>query len=199
MAVICAVTFTGCEKDEQESFKFDIENLYGTWQGIAIQSNGEWIDITQPPHTNLAFSVVFYENGTYSGSGYFGNGSGTYKAEGDMIYTYIDGEELYRYKVHSISNGIAEVSMGVAGDNITLEIKLQKSNQIGYMFQNKGENKSRLCYSLQIIIFALLNQNAIQTYPTILGILYLYIQLNLTASSSVAETPDGLHFEPSNS
>lgn len=86
---------------------------------------------------------------TYSGSGYFGNGSGTYKAEGDMIYTYIDGEELYRYKVHSISNGIAEVSMGVAGDNITLEIKLQKSNQIGYMFQNKGENKSRLCYSLQ--------------------------------------------------
>lgn len=46
---------------------------------------------------------------------------------------------------------------------------------------------------------ALLNQNAIQTYPTILGILYLYIQLNLTASSSVAETPDGLHFEPSNS
>ena len=125
-AVICAVTFMGCEKDEQESFKFDIENLYGTWQGIAIQSNGEWIDITQPPHTNLAFSVVFYENGTYSGSGYFGNGSGTYKAEGDMIYTYIDGEELYRYKVHSISNGIAEVSMGVAGDNITLEIKLQK-------------------------------------------------------------------------
>lgn len=97
MAVICAVTFMGCEKDEQESFKFDIENLYGTWQGIAIQSNGEWIDITQPPHTNLAFSVVFYENGTYSGSGYFGNGSGTYKAEGDMIYTYIDGEELYRY------------------------------------------------------------------------------------------------------
>ena len=54
MAVICAVTFMGCEKDEQESFKFDIENLYGTWQGIAIQSNGEWIDITQPPHTNLA-------------------------------------------------------------------------------------------------------------------------------------------------
>ncbi len=47
--------------------------------------------------------------------------------------------------------------------------------------------------------FAHLNQNAIQTYPTILGILYLYIQLNLTASSSVAETPDGLHFEPSNS
>lgn len=90
MAVICAVTFMGCEKDEQESFKFDIENLYGTWQGIAIQSNGEWIDITQPPHTNLAFSVVFYENGTYSGSGYFGNGSGTYKAEGD-IYLYRRG------------------------------------------------------------------------------------------------------------
>lgn len=195
MAVICAVTFMGCEKDEQESFKFDIENLYGTWQGIAIQSNGEWIDITQPPHTNLAFSVVFYENGTYSGSGYFGNGSGTYKAEGDMIYTYIDGEELYRYKVHSISNGIAEVSMGVAGDNITLEIKLQKSNQIGYMFQNKGENKSRLCYSLQNHYICIAKSNAIQTYPTILGIC-IY---NLTASSSVAETPDGLHFEPSNS
>lgn len=67
------------------------------------------------------------------------------------------------------------------------------------MFQNKGENKSRLCYSLQNHYICIANQNAMQTYPTILGILYLYIQLNLTASSSVAETPDGLHFEPSNS
>ena len=30
-------------------------------------------------------------------------------------------------------------------------------------------------------------------------ILYLSIQFNLTASSSVAETPDGLHIGPSNS
>ena len=59
MAVICAVTFTGCEKDEQESFKFDIENLYGTWQGIAIQSNGEWIDITHR-HTQILHSLLYF-------------------------------------------------------------------------------------------------------------------------------------------
>lgn len=42
MAVICAVTFMGCEKDEQESFKFDIENLYGTWQELPykVTANG---------------------------------------------------------------------------------------------------------------------------------------------------------------
>lgn len=67
------------------------------------------------------------------------------------------------------------------------------------MFQNKARINLAFVIPYKIIIFALLNQNAIQTYPTILGILYLYIQLNLTASSSVAETPDGLHFEPSNS
>ena len=71
MAVICAVTFMGCEKDEQESFKFDIENLYGTWQGIAIQSNGEWIDIcllyTSPSprdrtrsHTQILHSLLYF-------------------------------------------------------------------------------------------------------------------------------------------
>ena len=64
------------------------------------------------------------------------------------------------------------------------------------MFQNKGENKSRLCYSLQNHYICIAKSKC---DANILGILYLYIQLNLTASSSVAETPDGLHFEPSNS
>lgn len=37
------------------------------------------------------------------------------------------------------------------------------------MFQNKGENKSRLVIPYKIIIFALLNQNAMQTISNHIG------------------------------
>ena len=67
------------------------------------------------------------------------------------------------------------------------------------MFQNKGENKSRLCYSLQNHYICIAKSKCDANISNHIGYLYLYIQLNLTASSSVAETPDGLHFEPSNS
>lgn len=60
------------------------------------------------------------------------------------------------------------------------------------MFQNKGENKSRLCYSLQNHYICIAKVYAMQIRPIISGILHL-CNINLTASSSVAETPDGLH------
>lgn len=125
-ALLAALVFTGCSKDNDASFKFGVENLYGTWDGIAIKSKGEWIDITKAPHTNLGFSATFHNDGTYSAEGYFGDGSGTFKAAGDMIYTYVDGKEMYRYQVHYISNGIAEMSMGVAGSDDKIEIRVQR-------------------------------------------------------------------------
>lgn len=126
LMAIFTIALTGCEKNEDQAFKFGMDNLYGTWKGIAIQTDGEWVDITKWPNTHFSFSATFYQDGTYSGEGYFGNGSGTYKAKGDMIYTYVDGEEFYRYKVYSLSDGIAEMAMGVEGNNTTLRIRVKK-------------------------------------------------------------------------
>lgn len=67
------------------------------------------------------------------------------------------------------------------------------------MFQNKGENKSRLCYSLQNHYICIAKPICDANMSGLSDILYLFIQFNLTASSSVAETPDGLHIGPSNS
>lgn len=64
------------------------------------------------------------------------------------------------------------------------------------MFQNKGENKSRLCYSLQNHYICIAKSKCDTNISNHIG---YFVDYNLTASSSVAETPDGLHFEPSNS
>ena len=83
-------------------------------------------NITEYPYTKFAFSIKFNSDGTYSGRGYFGNGSGTYTAKGKTIITYVNGKEYLRYEVKSLSNNIAELSMTVDGSGETLEVKAMK-------------------------------------------------------------------------
>ena len=125
-AAVAVLAFTGCSKDDDEDFAYGIEDLYGMWDGIAIEVGGKWDDITGCPFDEFAFSATFRENGSYSGA-YFGTGSGTYEAKGDMIYTYIDGEEFANYQVRSLSNGIAEMTMGgESGSDERLAIRAEK-------------------------------------------------------------------------
>lgn len=124
MAAVAVMGFTGCSKDnDTPSFNYDLEVLCGTWDGIGINSNGEWIDITKFPYTEFAFTATFNTNGTYSGSGYFGNGSGTYTAVDDMIITYVEGEEYARYKIVSIEDNVAEMTMSVGDKGIGIRCK----------------------------------------------------------------------------
>lgn len=69
-------------------------------------------------------SISFKPDGTYYGSGYLGNGSGTYTAEGKTIITYINGKEFVRYTVKSLTANSAELSMSIDGE--TIEVKAIK-------------------------------------------------------------------------
>lgn len=120
------ITSTSCSKDDDPKFDYPMETLYGNWEGTGIYVDGDWIDLTNYLWYEYRFSIKFNSDGTYSGKGYFGNGSGTYKAEGNMIYTYIDGKEYARYKVKSLSNNKAELTMSMEGSSETLELRVQK-------------------------------------------------------------------------
>lgn len=73
---IAAVAFTGCSKDDN-SFKYG-DAIYGTWDITHIkQEDGAWLDITPAIFSKFHVSATFNSDGTYSGKGYFGNGSGS--------------------------------------------------------------------------------------------------------------------------
>lgn len=121
------LTFSACSSDDDDvKFDYPMETLYGTWKGTGIKVDGSWIDVTSWLYSKFAFSITFHSDGTYSGKGYFGNGSGTYKAEGNMIYTYVNGKEYNIYKVKSLTGNKAELSMGVTGSDEWIEIKVEK-------------------------------------------------------------------------
>lgn len=121
------LTFSSCSNDDDDEFDFPMETLYGTWEGTSINIDGSWTDITQYPFTEFSFSIKFNSDGTYTGRGYFGNGSGTYTAKGKTIITYVNGKEYFRYEVKSLSGNIAELSMTVDGSKDVIDIKVRKN------------------------------------------------------------------------
>ena len=106
------LTFSACSSDDDD-FDYPMDTLYGSWEGISINVNGGWVNITEYPYTKFAFSISF-------------NSDGTYTAKGKTIITYVNGKEYLRYEVKSLSNNIAELSMTVDGSGETLEVKAKK-------------------------------------------------------------------------
>jgi len=121
--LLLTITFFGCKKDNN-SFAYSLNDLYGEWHGTDVYVDG-WVDITKYPFTKYAFSIKFYKDGTYYGSGYFGNGSGTYKAEKKTIYTYVNGKEYYKYDIKewNPSNKTAELIMSDSKSSIPIKVK----------------------------------------------------------------------------
>lgn len=119
------LTFSACSNDEDD-FDYPMDTLYGTWEGIAMNHEGNWVDITEYPYTKLAFTIKFNSDGTYTGKGYFGNGSGTYTAKGKTIITYVNGKEYLRYDIKSLTNNVAELSMTVDGSGESIIVKVRK-------------------------------------------------------------------------
>lgn len=119
------LTFSACSNDDDE-FDYPMDTLYGTWEGISINIDGSWTDITEYPFTKFAFSIKFNSDGTYIGKGYYGNGSGTYTAKGKTIITYVNGKEYLRYDIKSLTNNVAELSMTVDGSGESIIVKVKK-------------------------------------------------------------------------
>lgn len=126
------MALVGCsEDDEHQVFNYDLEMLYGTWRVTEIeQSDGSFFDVTTTVG-EMVFEptyATFNEDGTYSGRGFFGNGSGTYKAVGNTIYTYVDGEEYMRYEVISLAGNKAHLKMKENGSSSSIEIICTKQH-----------------------------------------------------------------------
>ncbi len=122
--MLAVVSFSSCSKED--NFSYPMSDVYGTWEGTAIKIDSEWIDITSYWYEDFQFSITFYDDGTYYGRGYFGTGSGTYKAKDDVIYTYVDGKPYRNYRVVSLVNKNAELVMFVDGESETIGLKVKK-------------------------------------------------------------------------
>lgn len=128
LLLLCAAVgflFTACSKDDGESIPKD--RIAGTWEGTAIYAEGTWIDITKYPYSaEFGFSITFYNDGSYYGQGAFGTGHGTYTINGMTIKTYVSGELYLTYKVKSMTDTTAEITIAEGSD--TLDVRVRKSN-----------------------------------------------------------------------
>lgn len=126
--LLCATTlvsFTSCSKEDDESISKS--KIIGTWEAKQVKVDGDWITI--PSNSRYSMSMRFYEDGRYYGkSDIFGSGYGTYKISGHTIKTYIDGEYMYTYRINSITDTTAEVTMidEDSSSRSSLDIRLNK-------------------------------------------------------------------------
>lgn len=107
LAMMLPMVFVSCSDDENETkFDYDISMIYGTWVIQEIEIDGVWIDWRLDKT-----SATFNPDGTYYGRGEYGNGRGTYIAEGKTITCYVDGEEYLKYDIIDLTDGFCELRM----------------------------------------------------------------------------------------
>ena len=124
LAAFFTLCVTSCSKDDDDSFAYPMEELYGKWKAVEIEVNGKWYDVTKYPYTRFGMDITFYESGIFYGSGYFGNGSGTYEVSGKTITTYVSGKEYAVYIVNSLNSNEADLTLRMGSE--TLQMKAQK-------------------------------------------------------------------------
>ena len=137
-SIIIAITiastillFASCKKEETgksgaTNTIIPLEQLYGKWYSTHYLTESGWTEIG-----HATFTATFYPDGSYSGSGILGSGSGTYIVSGSTITTYINGEEFYKYDILEFTNTTAHLKMyrGTTQAEIansTKEIKVAK-------------------------------------------------------------------------
>lgn len=123
-----STVFTSCSSDDDENkFDYPMETVYGTWETSAVKlKNGNWIDITSWLYASYRAKATFYSDGTYTGSGALGNGSGTYTAKGRTIVTYVNGKEYIRYDIDYISKDGTEMQGTMSDKSSSLEFRARK-------------------------------------------------------------------------
>lgn len=125
LAAAFGCLFSSCSKEDDESITRD--QIVGTWEGTAAYIDGSWLDITKYPYSSqLGFSVTFYEDGSYYGKGAFGTGRGTYRISGMTIKTYVSGELYLAYRIKSMTETTAEIT--IVEDSDTLDVRVRKTN-----------------------------------------------------------------------
>lgn len=136
-AIAVTLAIVSCTKNEDNAggggtvsaFNYPISQLYGTWDCTHVLVDYNWQEVSN------MFSATFYEDGSYSGRGVLGNGTGTYQAVGNTITTYVNGSMFYKYDVIEFNGSTAQLKMykGTTQaeiENSTKVIKVRKSEVI---------------------------------------------------------------------
>lgn len=121
LLLIATLSFLpSCSSDDDEPDNIKSQ-MIGTWDATAVRFSGDrdWTDITKYP--SMALSITFNKDGSYSGHGALGNGSGTYTVSGKTIKTYVDGELYGTYYVKTVSGNYAELTLSMGTSS--MEIK----------------------------------------------------------------------------
>ena len=123
VAVVSSIVSSCSKDDDGNDFNYPKESLYGTWKISEVKMSESGSYVSWPMKATTA---TFNSDGTYSGSGYFGNGSGTYTAKGNTITTYVSGKVYIVYTVLSLNGSTAELKMTKPGSDEVLWIKCVK-------------------------------------------------------------------------
>ncbi|PVH26297.1 lipocalin-like domain-containing protein [Sphingobacterium corticibacter] len=104
------VLFPSCSKDDNSSNQDYSTQILGTWEmthydGRKVSDNPDVF----PDRT----TITFQSGGTYSGTGMFGGGSGTYTLSGNTITTKVDGLTFITYRIKSINGDTADLTMNI--------------------------------------------------------------------------------------
>ena len=118
LAAFFTLCVTSCSKDDDDSFAYPMEQLYGKWKAVEIKVDGKWYDVTKYPYTRFGMDITFYEGGRFYGSGYLGNGSGTYTVSGKTITTYVSGREYAVYTVNSLIVSEADLTLRMCNESL---------------------------------------------------------------------------------
>lgn len=120
LLLVLPFVFGSCSSDDDEDNSIK-DQIVGTWKLTHLDSGSGYIEV---PSSMTQTYATFNQNGTYSGRGYLGNGTGTYNVSGKTIKCYVEGELYLTYEVLNVSSTIAELKM-TDGDT-TIKIKCSK-------------------------------------------------------------------------
>ena len=117
--VLSAMTIVSCSKDDSDEID---DAIIGTWKLTEVKMSETGSYIAWPFKTTYS---SFKSDGTYSGSGYFGTGEGTWSKKGKTVNTYVAGQLYASYEVLSVTATDAELKMTIDDSSIWIKCKKQ--------------------------------------------------------------------------
>lgn len=116
--VVATFAFVLCSNDDDDN-QYD-SAIVGTWKITEVKTSLSGTYINWPFKATYA---SFKSDGTYYGSGYFGNGSGTCSIKGNTVNTYVDGDLYASYEIISVTSTTSELKMSMDGESIWIKCK----------------------------------------------------------------------------
>lgn len=123
-AVLMCVNFASCSDSDEDEFELTgpyATKIIGTWEITHLGDGRVWI-----PWTNTRTTATFNSDGTYSGRGYFGTGTGRFELSNSHITCYIEGEVFMQYDIVSVEGDVAVLTMYPESSSDKLTIKCEK-------------------------------------------------------------------------